>query len=81
MVRPCLPQNCLKRLRTNTIRDGGISRHFQRKLWCTESTRLALLATMPDSWRNIPISNNVGSVKHDLSTRPHALREERHFVS
>jgi hypothetical protein len=21
-------------------------------LWCTESTRLALLATTPDSWRN-----------------------------
>jgi hypothetical protein len=30
---------------------------------------------------NIPISNNVGGVKHDLSTREHALREERHFVS
>jgi len=30
--------------------------------------------------RNIPISNNVGDVKHDLSTRPHALREERHFA-
>jgi len=32
------------------------------------------------SWRNIPISNNVGDVKHDLSTQRHALREERHFA-
>ena len=29
---------------------------------------------------NIAISNNVGGVKHDLRTRPHALRSERHFA-
>src|SRR5512133_914262 len=34
----------------------------------------------PSSWRNIPISNNVGTVKHDLRTRLHALKEERHFA-
>jgi hypothetical protein len=28
-----------------------------------------------------PVSNNVGDVKHSLSTPRHALREERHFVS
>jgi len=31
-------------------------------------------------WRNIAISNNVGTVKHSLSARLHALREERHFA-
>jgi hypothetical protein len=34
----------------------------------------------PHNWRNISISNNVGGVKHDPSTRRHALREERHFA-
>src|ERR1017187_642667 len=29
---------------------------------------------------NIPISNNVGGVKHFSSTRRHALEEERHFA-
>jgi hypothetical protein len=32
------------------------------------------------SWRNIAISNNVGSVKHFLSALRHALEEERHFA-
>src|ERR1035438_262572 len=32
------------------------------------------------SWRKIPISNNVGGVKHFSSTRRHALEEERHFA-
>ncbi len=32
------------------------------------------------SWRYIPISNNVGHVKHYVCTRPHALEEERHFA-
>src|ERR1035437_977914 len=31
-------------------------------------------------WRNIPISNNVGGVKHFSSTPRHALEEERHFA-
>ena len=31
-------------------------------------------------WRNIPISNNVGEVKHYVRTPPHALVEERHFA-
>ncbi len=31
-------------------------------------------------WRNIPISNNVGGVKHFLSAQRHALKEERHFA-
>jgi hypothetical protein len=30
--------------------------------------------------REIPISNNVGGVKHDLSTRRRALEQERHFA-
>jgi hypothetical protein len=33
-----------------------------------------------DGWRKIAISNNVGRVKHFLSTRLHALEEERHFA-
>ena len=33
-----------------------------------------------DSWRNIPISNNVGGVKRFSSTLLHALEEERHFA-
>jgi hypothetical protein len=32
------------------------------------------------NWRNIAISNNVGGVKHFLSTPLHALEEERHFA-
>jgi len=32
------------------------------------------------NWRYIAISNNVGGVKHFLSTRLHALEEERHFA-
>ena len=32
------------------------------------------------SWFNIAISNNVGDVKHFLSTLLHALEEERHFA-
>jgi hypothetical protein len=32
------------------------------------------------SCRNIPISNNVGSVKHFLSALKHALVEERHLA-
>jgi hypothetical protein len=31
-------------------------------------------------WPNIVISNNVGGVKHFLSTLLHALEEERHFA-
>jgi hypothetical protein len=31
-------------------------------------------------WRNIAISNNVGAVKHDVSTRLQALVKERHFA-
>jgi hypothetical protein len=34
----------------------------------------------PIGWRKIAISNNVGGVKHDLSTQWHALRKERHFA-
>ena len=33
-----------------------------------------------DDWRKIPISNNVGSVKHFLSALRHALVEERHLA-
>ncbi len=33
-----------------------------------------------DSCLNIPISNNVGGVKHDLSTLRQALNKERHFA-
>jgi len=33
-----------------------------------------------DSWRNIAISNNVGGVKHCLSTLRPALGKERHFA-
>ena len=32
------------------------------------------------NWRKIPISNNVGTVKHDLSTQLRPLIEERHFA-
>jgi hypothetical protein len=32
------------------------------------------------NWREIAISNNVGGVKHFLSTLQHALEEERHFA-
>jgi hypothetical protein len=31
-------------------------------------------------WRKIPISNNVGAVKHNAYTRVLALEEERHFA-
>src|SRR5438876_3572043 len=33
-----------------------------------------------DSWRNIAFSNNVGGVKHCLSTQLPALGDERHFA-
>ena len=39
-----------------------------------------LAAFQRDRWRNIAISNNVGTVKHVSSTPPHALKEERHFA-
>src|ERR1039457_5160185 len=39
-----------------------------------------LAASQKDGWRNIPISNNVGGVKHFSSTRRHVLAEERHFA-
>ena len=32
------------------------------------------------NWWKIAISNNVGGVKHFLSTLLHALEEERHFA-
>jgi len=31
-------------------------------------------------WQKIPISNNVGHVKHYVRTRLRALVEERHFA-
>ena len=34
----------------------------------------------PDCWRKIAISNNVGGVKHCLSTQLPALGDERHFA-
>jgi hypothetical protein len=42
-----------------------------------KSRRIAISST---KWRNIAISNNVGGVKHFLSTLQHALEEERHFA-
>ena len=37
-------------------------------------------ARATDCYRKIAISNNVGGVKHFLSTLQHALEEERHFA-
>src|SRR6266852_6516565 len=40
-----------------------------------------LVATCKDRcWRKIPISDNVGGVKHFSSTLTHALRRARHFA-
>jgi hypothetical protein len=45
-----------------------------------ERPRLRRILYETESWHNIPISNNVGSVKHFLSALRHALEEERHFA-
>jgi len=39
-----------------------------------------LAAHAEADWRKIAISNNVGLCQALLSTREHALREERHFA-
>ena len=44
------------------------------------ATALRLTPGVLDDCRKIPISNNVGTVKHSMSTQARALVEERHFA-
>jgi hypothetical protein len=49
-----------------------------------ELAKVTVLAPRPSAvlvyCRKIPISNNVGGVKHCLRTQQHALKEERRFA-
>jgi hypothetical protein len=59
-------------------RTQGLTSVIKEMLATTLGVRTGL--DTKDSWRKIAFSNNVGSVKHDVRTRLHALVEERHFA-
>src|SRR6266566_210944 len=56
------------------------SRYVRRGSVGKSMKAVGLAVSQKGCWRNIAFSNNVGGVKHCLSTQLPALGDERHFA-